>query len=70
MRIKRHCKNCGAIIDVSKERHYVVKLRSSDGGWMRDGLCADAYDCQECGCQYIAGIREINTIKKEDQEVK
>lgn len=61
MKIRRHCKNCGTVIDMSSERHYVVAVRKD--------LCNlvhfDAFDCQNCGCQYIAGVREINIIKEE-----
>ena len=62
MKIKRHCKNCGAVIDMSKERHYVAVTRSEQS--FSVSLSAykitkfDAFDCQECGCQYLAGVRE------------
>lgn len=66
MRIKRHCKNCGAVIDMSKDRHYVVKVQAGDNALIRSSYSyADAYDCQECGRQYLAGFREIHKLEEE-----
>lgn len=59
MRIKRRCKNCGTVIDMSVGRHYLVTDANEKGfaGAMSGYTCYKAFDCQNCGCQFLAGIR-------------
>lgn len=64
------CKVCGSELELTEKKHYVAtetvsSLLNSQEKWY------DAFDCQICGCQYIAGERKRkvrNIIFRELQE--
>lgn len=58
MKKRRRCANCGAVLELTEERHYIaVNEGKSDGALFSKPVFIDAYDCQVCGRQFMAGIR-------------
>lgn len=68
MRRKR-CANCGAILKLTSDLHYIateVDKTQPLSPILQTLIYMDAYDCQVCGRQYLAGIRAPS--RKEDAE--
>ena len=58
MKKRKRCANCGAVLELTEERHYIaVEATKNDGLLYQKPIFFDAYDCQVCGRQYLSGIR-------------
>ena len=57
MRKKKRCANCGAVLELTEDRHYIATDQDRTNPLFPKTILIDAYDCQICGRQYMAGIR-------------
>ena len=58
---KTTCKVCEHVFELTKERHYIAREKTElfllPSNKMEPTLY-DAFDCPNCGCQYIANERK------------
>jgi len=58
---KTTCKVCGYVFELTKKRHYIAREKTElfllPSNKMEPTLY-DAFDCPNCGCQYIANERK------------
>ena len=53
------CKVCGTEFEPKKEDKYVVKIVKRTSFVTADIEMYDAFDCPQCGCQQLAGLRHM-----------
>ena len=66
MRKKKRCANCGAVLELTEDRHYIVAEQDRTNLLFPKTILFDAYDCQICGRQYLAGVRVAVTVEAAD----
>lgn len=58
---KTTCKVCGYVFELTKKRHYIAREKTElfllPSNKMEPTLY-DAFDCPNCGCQYIVNERK------------
>lgn len=54
--IERKCDVCGALLDLNKDKTYLVKTVNF---FTKEERYSDAVDCEKCGCQNILKERRI-----------
>lgn len=54
---RKRCANCGAILKLTLDQHYIATEQDRTNPLFPKTVLIDAYDCQICGRQYLAGIR-------------
>lgn len=52
-----NCKVCGTEFEPKKEDKYMVKIVKRTNFVTADVEYYDAFDCPQCGCQQLAGLR-------------
>lgn len=53
---ERKCDVCGALLDLNKDKIYLVKAVNFI---TKEEMYSDAVDCEKCGCQNILKERKI-----------
>ena len=66
---KTTCKVCGYVFELTKKRHYIAREKTElfllPSNKMEPTLY-DAFDCPNCGCQYIANEKQSERSYKND----
>lgn len=66
---KTTCKVCGYVFELTKKRHYIAREKTElfllPSNKMEPTLY-DAFDCPNCGCQYIAKEKQSERLYKND----
>lgn len=55
------CKVCGNVFELTEGRHYIAREKTElclIGSNKMETTLYDAFDCPNCGCQYIANERK------------
>ena len=55
------CKSCGNIFELTEQRHYIAREKTEMfliASNKMEPTLYDAFDCPNCGCQYIANERK------------
>lgn len=58
---KTTCKVCEHVFELTKERHYIAREKTElflIASNKMEPTLYDAFDCPNCGCQYIAKERK------------
>lgn len=62
---KTTCKVCEHVFELTKERHYIAREKTElflIASNKMEPTLYDAFDCLNCGCQYIANERKRKVV--------
>lgn len=64
---EKKCNACGALLDLNKDKTYLVKETNF---FTKEEVYSDAIDCEKCGCQNILKERKMRVEDGRKRKLK